>query len=217
MKRILVLVAMIATMTSGVEAQVPSPGSRLINLNSRNTASINEHIDAYNADKDASQILLKRLTLPPEETLYIVVASLGGDLGYLPLLTNVIATLPNTELICKYCASAAAALFISTGQKRLVLDQSIMVIHHMYVNHVTADDIKDSKFITELEKSSEAFDKIFYPRLKMSKSDYENKVRGSKEWVLSSNDMLSYKIADEKVRVYCDRWISMLMPNTCIP
>lgn len=186
---------------------------RTISLESSNTAFISEVITLTSLEKDVAHIMFKRATLPASETLYIVIHSGGGRVDAMYVLAAFIDKLPNTQLICDYCASAAGGIFELTSKRRLATSDSNMLMHEMYVMKVTARDL-ESEDIKTLKADSDAFNKIFYTKLQISKEKYEAKIAGT-DWTVEGAELVKLKLADEIVRVECDEYMATVLPRIC--
>lgn len=156
----------------------------------------------------------KRIMLPQDQTLYIVIVSGGGEYHTAKQVTAFIRELPNTQVICKYCASAAGMVFAASGQKRLVMKNSEFMMHEMYYKSVTAVEIQDPYMVRSLVISSDEFNKILYDMIGISKEEYEKRIL-NKEWTLNGDHIRQLKLADELVKLDCDTTTKILMPQTC--
>ena len=186
---------------------------RTIELSTVNTAYTSERIDAFTFEKDLAHIILKRAMLPQEDTLYVVIGSGGGSVKLAYKMASLLNSLSNIELICTHCASAAGALFQLTDLKRLVVKNSNMMMHEMYIPRFTARHV-DPEILTDLKESTEYFNAIFWTRMKMTKAEYEHRIAGT-DWDVDAKEMLKRNLADELVKVKCTDELKVILPNTC--
>ena len=192
------------------------PLPRSVYLNIHNTAFISEEITPLSLEKDANYLIQKRVMLPADEILYIVIPSAGGQYRVELQLSRFIELMPNVVLICKYCASAAAALFVESTHERLVFKKSQVLMHEMYYPHFTAEMGKNPQYIESLASDSDDFNKVFYSRLKMSRKAYERKIMNT-EYSLFGLNILKKGLADEYVLLSCDYDLSRILIETCSP
>jgi ATP-dependent protease ClpP protease subunit len=192
----------------------PMKERRVVHLNNVNTVILADHIGMVSVDTTVGALLGKRVMLPADETLYIVIASGGGEIDAALALHNFIGQLPNTVLICKYCASAASMIFADASHPRLVTNKSVVLMHEMYMPHVTAKMAQDSSFVDAITAASDAFNEMIYKHIGITKEQYEDKILNT-EWVVEGGDAVGLHLADELVRVECDTFESMLLPDTC--
>lgn len=187
---------------------------RTITLTGMNTVLLVGDIDPVMTDNTIAALVGKRSMLPAKQTMYVLIASPGGMYQAGVILNNFISTLPNTEVICRACYSAAGMIFSASKLKRLATDNSSVLMHEMYTNHVTANVVRDGRSLKDLVKQSDEFNKLMYTVLGMSKSDYEDKIRGT-EWIVEGEELVSLHLADEMVNVSCDMHMMFLAPETC--
>lgn len=183
-------------------------------LTAYNTASIDGFISPMEVEKDTAEILIKRAQLPATETLYIVIVSGGGDIDSAAQLSFLINNLPNVSLICKYCASAASAIFVGSKTPRLVIKKSNLLMHHMFNPKFTIKEAKNYKYIKEFIRVSDLFDSIYYSTMKISKKEYEKKI-DNKDWTTDMKESLKNHLADKAVKLKCDKSVQHLFPDTC--
>jgi ATP-dependent protease ClpP protease subunit len=177
---------------------------RNISLTERNTLILETEITPASVDTFVKAMIGARAMLPDKEILYVIIASPGGDYNVGQLVMNVMKELPNTQLICKYCASMAGEIFVATGNRRLVIDKSIILMHEMYMPHMTAENSKNPSILLQLRTQSDEFNAAHY------------KIVG-KEWVVKGVDALKWHLADEIVDLTCNDWVKAIAPETCKP
>lgn len=188
---------------------------RTVELNVTNTVVFDEEVNYANMDLLLMAVIGKRNLLPPEKQLYIIIASPGGGYSAAVFFAAVIKKVPNAELICKYCASAAGYMFASAAPlKRLAISKSEVVMHEMFCEHVTANDIRMGNCLSSLEQSSDEFNKVMYTILGMSKEAYDEKII-DKVWTVKGEDTVKLHLADELVKLHCDKGVNMMAPDTC--
>jgi ATP-dependent protease ClpP protease subunit len=189
---------------------------RNISLTERNTLILETEITPASVDTFVKAMIGARAMLPDKEILYVIIASPGGDYNVGQLVMNVMKELPNTQLICKYCASMAGEIFVATGNRRLVIDKSIILMHEMYMPHMTAENSKNPSILLQLRTQSDEFNAAHYKIIGISKEAYEKKIVG-KEWVVKGVDALKWHLADEIVDLTCNDWVKAIAPETCKP
>jgi ATP-dependent protease ClpP protease subunit len=143
----------------------------------------------------------------------VVIVSGGGQYGEGVRLMNVINSVPNTTVICKYCASAAGMVFGASTSRRLVIQKSELIMHEMFMDHITAN-MMGPNLANSLKKSSDEFNQIMYSKIGMSKADYEKKILNT-EWILDGIDIVKFHLADEFVRLDCDDILKYILKDTC--
>lgn len=146
-----------------------------IDLRGESTLVFNEYINFISVDVFMAALIGKRASLDPSETLYVLIGSEGGEYGAALVLKDILAQIPNTAVICKYCASAAGMLFATFPGERYAVKNSQILMHEMYEDHFTAKMAQDMDKLADLVFESENFDSLMYTVLKMSKEDYEKK------------------------------------------
>lgn len=209
--KILMLIAFIISGCTSVAAK-----PREIILTDDNTATISEVINDISLRKDLAEILVKRSMLPKEKTLYIVVISNGGSTYDAAILYNAIYKLPNVEILCRWCASAAAALFADSPFKRLVYKKSRILMHHMYVIPFTVVQASSPRFLRDFKQASDEFDAIFWKIMKIPEETYERKIEKD-PWIMNGREMIRYHLADEFVTLRCDEEIQDIYGDLCTP
>lgn len=153
----------------------PQPKLRAVQLNYQNTIVFSTEVDRLTVSVFIAALVGKRIMLPPNETLYVVIASGGGEYPSGLQLLEAIHNIPNTQIICKYCASAAGMLFATSGLPRLVTTKSVVLMHEMFMDHITAEMMNNPNYQVELKTASDDFNQRMYSVIGMSKEDYEKK------------------------------------------
>lgn len=183
-------------------------------LTQKNTLFLDETIDAMSVKKNIMVIVGQRQLLPLDETLYIVIASYGGEYESGLVLSYVLTKVPNMKVICTYCASMAGAIFELADTERLVIGNSQMLMHEMFVEKVTANMLNQKNFKSTLQQDSDDFNKIFWTKMKITKGEYEKKIVNT-EYILIGADIVKAGLADRLIKVECDESLVRLAPNTC--
>lgn len=210
MKKLLLLTLMLISTSLHAEKLV-----RTVKLTAMNTTFISGEITGLEFHMAATSIIGLRTILKPEETLYVVISSPGGSYGAALSYRRFLNSLQNTEVICKYCASAAGYILATFPKpKRLAIKKSLVIIHEMYEDHTTANVVRNSTYLQSLVKNSDEFNKTMYTIMKVSKQDYEDNII-DKEWVITGADLVTAKLADEYVNLECDNYIAAIAPDTC--
>lgn len=186
----------------------------IIELNGPNTVIYDQAVDSVSVDVIISAILGKRILLPPTETLYLVLVSPGGSTGDSLVLKEIISEIPNLAVICKYCGSASGMLFVTFPHARLALKNSEVVLHEMFIDHVTAKLMANRSEAIQLQIASDSFDALIYSVLGMPQDNYEKLITG-KEWHVKGSDLIPAKMADKLVSLHCDKYVQRLAPHTC--
>ena len=188
-----------------------------VELTRVNTYVFSSEINPVTTDEFMAALVGKRVLLDsinPQAPLYIVIVSGGGSYENSLVMKRIIEKVPNVQLICKYCASAAGFIFGTTPVPRLAIKKSILLMHEMYLAHYTAKNAANAAIARNLIQSSEEFNKAMYTKLQMSKEDYEKKIV-DKEWNLYGEEIVKNHLADKLVTVKCDYYIKQLAPDTC--
>ncbi len=90
----------------------PRPADReKIKLTGHNTVLFDATIDDSSIDTSLAALTGKRLTLPLSQTVYILIASGGGNYAASLKFIEAVKYFPNLKMICKYCGSAAGMIF----------------------------------------------------------------------------------------------------------
>lgn len=213
MRRLLVPLLGLCLLVQPVGLAAPKD-ARTVHLTIKNTLVIEGTIEPLMVATYTAAIVGKRMLLPENEILYIVIASGGGDYQSSIILRDMIDTVPLTQVLCKFCASGAGMIFIGSAQRRIVIDSSQALMHELYLSHATAKNLNNPVLAASILKDSDDFNKMIYGPIGMSKKDYEAKIT-NKEWVVSGSDLVKLKMADELVKVTCDAFNSTYMPETC--
>lgn len=188
--------------------------SRTVFLRVTNTIVYDQSVDAVSADNLVKAAAGLRDAMPLNQTLYIVIVSPGGMYRVGLNIMEVLRSLPNTHLICKYCGSMAGQIFAATGLKRLVIDKSELMMHEMTLRSVTANMAKNKKLMDSLISDSDIFNARMYKMIGISKAEYEKRIIG-KEWILEGKEIVDHKLADELITIQCDAYMTQLIPDTC--
>jgi ATP-dependent protease ClpP protease subunit len=189
---------------------------QIINLHGANTVLLNVEINAATTDTFIAAIIGKRLSLPQDQILYVIIASPGGQYPYGLILQEVFKQVPNIALICKYCASAAGFIFGTADVPRYVTEKSLLIMHEMYLPHLTAKESLRTDILKDLVKSSEDFNRAIYTVIGMSKEDYDKKIVNT-EWDVEGEDIVKIHMADKLVTLNCDPYVKSIAPDTCKP
>jgi len=207
------LVTFLLFLSLSIPAFAKSP--EVVELNARNTLILNTVIDDTTADTFSAAVVGKRVMLGNEtEPLYIIIVSGGGQYGASLKFKKLFEVIPGIQVICKYCASAAGMLFATHKGPRLAIKKSVMLMHEMYLQHATIKDVMNSAEMRLFYQQNEDFNRMHYSLIGISREEYEKKIVG-KEWVVEGEEIVKLHLADKMVTLHCDRYISMLAPDTC--
>jgi len=186
-------------------------------LNVNNTVILNHELTYPEDILFIKAVVGSRLMLPNTEKLYILIASVGGELGELRRLVDFIDRMPNTAVICKYCYSSAAYLFANTKKPRYVIKKSELMMHEAFMDHVTVNFFTNEKSqLQDFINSSNEFDKGMYSLMKMSKEEYAKRIKNT-QWTVRGDEIVKRHLADKTVSVSCDEEFKFLAPETCVP
>jgi ATP-dependent protease ClpP protease subunit len=188
----------------------------VIELNGRNTVLLETEITDLTMDTFAYAVMGKRLMLPPDQTLYILIVSGGGDYYTSLKVKKLFEDVPNVAVICKYCASAAGMLFATHKGPRLAIDKSVMLMHEMYLRHATVKDVMNLNEMKQFVINSEDFNEMHYSIIGISREEYEKKIVG-KEWTVEGEELVKLHLADKLVTIHCDEYWKSIAPDTCSP
>lgn len=184
-----------------------------IKLDFTNSYLISDEMTPGSAIKDVKGILYTRVLLPVNETLYIIIDSPGGSVAAMVYIANNLQNLVNTKVICVDCASAAAALFQLIGEERLVGKNTLYMMHEMKIT-VSANNLNED-VVKNFKMNSDEFNKIFYEKMKMSKKDYDERIK-DKDWTVDGEQMKILKLADKIIKIECDEILqNIVMPKAC--
>lgn len=187
---------------------------KTVTLTRYNTIIFASEIVTPSVDLFLNAVLGKRMMLDPKETLYIVISSPGGIYIDSLKMAMILQRVENVKLICLMCASAAGMVFITSSLPRLITDRSVVLMHEMYNEHVTAKDLREPGYIKDLLESSDTFNKLIYTVLRISKEKYESLIEG-RNWILRGQDIIKYHAADRMVNIKCDPYIDTVIPSAC--
>jgi ATP-dependent protease ClpP protease subunit len=188
----------------------------IIELDGRNTVLLDKEITNVNIDTFAAALAGKRLLLPLNETLYVLIVSQGGNYEASLKVKVLFANMPNVAVICKYCASAAGMLFATHKGPRYATEKSEMMMHEMYMQHATAREVQDANAMKQFIANSDDFNRLHYSIIGMSKEEYEKKIT-DKEWSVYGQDLVKLHLADKFVIVHCNDYLKSIAPDTCSP
>lgn len=189
--------------------------AREVNLTVNNTVVFDEEVTPNTVHNLFGALLFVRVNNDDlTQPIYLLIASPGGSYYEALRLKDIINSVPNLVVICKYCASAAGMLFGTFTGPRYVINKSELLMHEMYVNHVTSIIASNPRFSISLKKDSEDFNALLYKRIGISKAVYQKKIKGT-EWSLIGPDIVKFNLADEVVKVNCDAFMQVVAPVTC--
>lgn len=214
LKRILALTLMLSLLCCVGSPSVAK--TRAVELNTDNTLIFDSEVNEISVNTFVRALIGLRNELPMNQKLYVIIASPGGQYGAGKKLLAFMDRVPNMELVCKYCASAAGMLFIASKHRRLVIEKSDILMHEMYLAKVTAITASNPFIIKDLVSASEEFNKMHYSRIGMTREAYMNKIK-DKVWNVWGGEALKLHLADEQVVLHCNDYIKMLAPKTCNP
>lgn len=183
-------------------------------LTKNNTAYFYGEITPMSVDAFSYAIAGRRMFLPPKETLYILINSVGGDFDMSLLLIKNFDAMKNVKLICRNCASGAGILFAESKHPRLAIKNSSFIMHEAYIQHVTAADIYSKTRINEFLDNSSEFNKMLYSIIGMSKKEYESKILDT-AWIVKGVELVALHLADKFVTITCDEYVKQISPSTC--
>lgn len=212
-KILAVLMCLFTTSGCTTFAKTTKP-SRKIHLEGRNTIVYAQGVSIYEYDLVLHALMAKRLMLPEEETLYLVISSPGGYYHVARGMMFALNRLPNIALVCLNCHSAAGLIFMTSPHPRLVVEKSKLMMHEMYNAHATAKFMNNEDNRTDFSRSSDEFDNLIATALKMDVEAYRVKVT-NKSWTLQGKDIVKNHLADEVVTVGCDDYVKSIAPVTC--
>lgn len=189
---------------------------RTLELNYKNTIIFETEVSEISVNVFVRALIGARDILPAKEKLYVLIVSPGGGYDAGKKLLQFLKKMQNTELICKYCASMSGQIFVASGLHRMVIEKSDILMHEMFLPHVTALNATNKSIINNLVASSEEFNKVMYTIIGISKEDYMKKIT-NKSWNVYGNEALKLHLADELIKIHCDDYVKMLAPQTCNP
>ncbi len=184
----------------------------IINLNIKNTVFLSDNIGPIVVDNVLFSLFAKRTTTPIDSPIYLILDTDGGALNSAYLLVKSAEHIPLITVFCKYCASAGGYIFeILSPKSRLVTIKSSMMMHHASFGFTTATT---PTYVADFIDESDRFDQVFYTRIGITKSAYEDKIR-LKTYELKGKEILNNHLADRLVTIECDPYIAMLDPVLC--
>lgn len=182
-----------------------------INLTAKNTVFLHGQIDWFLVDNVLFSLVAKRAISSTDEPVYLILDTQGGYVESSAFLVRQAQTIKNLIVFCKFCASAGAYMFETVSPSRLVNKDSYMLMHHSFITvNSTTTQTQLLAFLTR----SDAFDSIFYTKMNISKSAYEEKIK-DKEFILEGTAIITNKLADKQVNITCDEYITNLDPALC--
>jgi ATP-dependent protease ClpP protease subunit len=217
MKRLFVAIALAFAFMGCVSNQASEAAQakpKLIYLSHQNTIIFGSDVSDISVDTFIFALLGKRMQIPQNETMYIVISSPGGIYEEGLVLKDMMAILPNTQFVCVYCASASAMIFVAQPQpNRLITENSLIILHEAFRNHVTYKQVEKMD-VQQFKTSSDEFNKNFWPLMKMSKEAYEKKIENS-QWNIKGKESLKLNLADQLVKVECDGFLQNILGSFC--
>lgn len=218
MKNNLLVALIFAVFTTGCTsclcAGLKKNPTKTVYLTEKNTVVYADMINTYSVDLVTAAIVAKRLFVPEQEPLYIVIGSYGGFYEQALILRFFLDRVPNLVLICYNCQSAAGLVFMTSAHPRYVVKNSTLMMHEMYNPHATAKFMSNPKLVESFVKSSDEFDRSIANVLKMKLKDYQKKVTDT-SWVVRGKDIVKLGAADEVINVRCNAFIKTIAPLTC--
>lgn len=184
-----------------------------VKLNAMNTVVFDDTIDFNSVHNIANAIAFTRIITTPQEPVYMLLASPGGNFSEYRRLKYIINKLPGLVLICRYCASTAGALFGTFPGPRYVTADSELLMHEMYVDHVTSASLTKTN-LDSLKKASDEFNEEIYKQLGITKQQYQKKIENN-EWILKGQGIVNHNMADKVVSIACDDFLQAAAPATC--
>lgn len=185
-----------------------------VRLTGKNTVILYQEMTTVSSDTFIAAVIGKRVFLAEEDTLYILIVSPGGYYAIAQRQREFLRHIPNVSLICKYCASAAGYVFATAKVPRLVIPKSVLMMHEMRIDGVTANMMRTTDNVAGMIESSDEFNKEMYTILQISKDEYNKKIIG-KEWNVKGVEIIKLHLADKLVKIECDNYIKILAPDTC--
>jgi hypothetical protein len=192
----------------------PVVSNSVISLTESNTVIFDSKIDNLEVYKILSELRYRRAKLSHNKPLYLVIVSGGGYYDAAKFWRKELATIPNLTLICKYCASAAGYIFATFEGPRLVIDKSLMVMHEMYIDHVTANMLMRLDLFEGLSRNSQEFNKAISDIIGISPDEYSLRIL-DRNWEVEGSDIVNLHLADKVIKLNCSPKIADFAPNTC--
>lgn len=213
MKKLILAIILLTTQLAVAKPRRPD-ALREITLTPYNTVYLGGMIHRGMVDAFVFEMVIKRAFLDSKEPLFILINSGGGEVYAAMDIAAAIKDTPNIELVCSYCGSAAAYIFEATSKPRLISHQSNILMHEMYITHMTAEMLTNIRAIAEFVRLSDEFDKLFYTTIGITREEYMDHIR-NRVWVLFGDDMLSHHLADKRVKISCDKDVAAVEYNLC--
>lgn len=190
----------------------PSEKMEVINLEETNVLIFDQDISPETGIMFSLAAVVTRQSLPPEQTLYILIKSNGGAVEIAHRMSDTLNALPNTKLVCVQCASAAAMVFEKSNQERLVVPTSKMLMHEAMI--IVRPSTVDKMDVKSFKRQAREFNKPFADRMGISMAEYEKLIEG-RNWIVSAPEMMQRKLADRMVILTCDAAVTIAMPEAC--
>lgn len=214
LKKVISAITLMVQLTVSIAAYAKT---ETIELDGRNTVVMDENMDDLSTHKFMQAILGARISIPPEQMLYVVISSNGGNYKSALTLEGVLentSSNSNITIICKYCASSAGYVFATFKGTKLVIKSSRVLMHEMVLLRVSAVQSMNKPILEDLQVNSDAFNKAMYSHLRISKEEYEKQIIG-KEWNLYGEDIVKHHLADKLVNIHCNHYLEGVIPHTC--
>lgn len=151
------------------------------------------------------RIAFKAAKLEKGEKLYLVIDSPGGSIDAGEDLIQFIKNYPNVQVVCMFCASMAHAILQAVDNKRLIVDNSLLMAHRARIGGI-GGQIEEGEvesrlamikaIVRKMEKRNAA-------RIGIPLKEYKDKVKD--EWWLTSLDAIRQNHADEVVDLKCSK------------
>lgn len=180
--------------------------ARTVELNSKNHVLISGNINAESIIRAAARLsILLNDRGSSDYKIYIVLDSPGGSIDPGVFFIDKFKNVPNIETLTLYAASMASAIVEALPGKRLCTHSPASYMFHEASNNymrITITRTILQELVKDATKDFDDFDRLVYPRLKISKEVYEEKIKG-KIWSLSCDEAIKTNVADEKVVISC--------------
>jgi len=183
-------------------------------LTERNTVSLSTEMNLSSIDTLINAMVMKRISLPAESMLYLLIVSIGGEVRTIDPVLKMASELPNIAVICKYCASAAGSLFVRFPGPKYVIKKSVAMFHHDALVRFTADMVDNVKMLQTFKQESKEFDQQIADAMGMELKDYEVKIK-EKDWDISGFDIIKIDRYVTSANITCDADALAMYPDTC--
>lgn len=211
---LLVIGLFITTTPANIRAETKKNEIRTVQLKLENTVVFNQMIDPISVDTFFAAAWGKRTALNPDETLYILIVSGGGQYESALMMSEILELVPNTAFICGFCESGAGLVFAKSKLKRLVIEKSQMLMHELYQNHVTASQLNDGETIKSIKYLSNEFNQVFYSLIGIKREEFEAKIL-NREWIVDGQEMVKLHLADEVIKIKCIGFVNTIAAAVC--